>query len=292
MAPPEIPGAEHRYAEIGGERLSVHYAEAGDGPPLVMLHGWPQHFWCWRRVVPLLTDRFRVICPDLRGFGWSDAPGSGYEPDTFASDAVALLDALGIERACLMGHDWGGFSGFLACMRHPDRIERFVALNTPVPWPELSPKLALHIWRTWYAVLMASPLIAPLLLEQRPDLVAEFMRGDHEPMSRSDALVFSERLARPEQVQATQALYRAYLRTLVSGPLSGPYDDLRLTTPTLLLFGAEDRAIPPLVTRARRGMATDLRVELVEGCGHFIQEERAELVAERAAEHFAVRSAV
>jgi pimeloyl-ACP methyl ester carboxylesterase len=289
MHPPEIPGASHRYVDVGSERIRLHYAEAGEGPPLLMLHGWPQHFWSWRRVVPLLADRFRMICPDLRGFGWSAAPGHGYDPDTFAADAVALLDELGIERAFLMGHDWGGFSGFLACMRHPRRFERLVSLNAPVPWPALSPKLALHAWRTWYAVLMATPLIGPFLLEQRPELVADFMRGDNEPMSRSDALVFSERLARPEQVHATQALYRRYLRTLVSAPLSGPYDGLRLTTPALLLFGADDNALPPLVTRARDGMADDLRVELVEGCGHFIQEERAELVAERAAEHFAVR---
>ena len=285
--PPEIPGAEHRYAKIGPERLRVHYAQAGEGPPLVMLHGWPQHFWTWRRVAPLLADRFRVICPDLRGFGWSEAPGSGYDPGTFAADTVGLLDELGIERAFLMGHDWGGFSGFLTCMRSPERIERLVALNTPVPWPELSPKLALQAWRTWYAVLVAAPLIGPRLLERRPDVVADFLRGDGEPMSKADARVFSEPLSRPEQAHATQSLYRGYLRTLVTAPLNGPYDDERLTTPTLLLFGAGDRAITPLLTRAREGMADDLHVELVEGCGHFIQEELPELVAKRAAEHFA-----
>jgi len=291
--PPDIPGAVHRWVEIGPEPVRLHVAEAGDGPPVLMLHGWPQHFWCWRRVVPLLTGRYRLICPDLRGFGWSEAPGHGYDPETFAGDAVRLLDELGIERAFLVGHDWGGLSGFVACMRQPERFERFVALNTPVPWPELSPRLALEAWRTWYAWLMASPLLGPELLKRRPDLIAGSLRGDHDPMSKSDARVFADRLSLPEQARATQALYRSYLGSLVGEPLSRPYDELRLITPTLLLFGRDDRALTPLVTRARAGKADDLRVELVDDCGHFIQEELPELVAERAAEHFsgAVRQA-
>ena len=75
-----------------------------------------------------------MLCPDLRGFGFSDAPGQGYDPETFAADAAALLDALEIERTFLVGHDWGGYTGFLLCFEQPQRIEAFVALNTPVPW--------------------------------------------------------------------------------------------------------------------------------------------------------------
>jgi pimeloyl-ACP methyl ester carboxylesterase len=81
-APPEIEGAEHRHVQIetaDAGRLRVHLAEAGSGPTLLLLHGWPQHFWCWRRVVPQLAGDFRLVCPDLRGFGWTDAPGRGYD---------------------------------------------------------------------------------------------------------------------------------------------------------------------------------------------------------------------
>ena len=100
-SPPDIPGVANRYVEIetaDAGRLRVHCAEAGSGEPVLMLHGWPQHFWSWRHVVPRLADRHRLICPDLRGFGWTDAPGRGYDSETFASDAVALLDALGLDR--------------------------------------------------------------------------------------------------------------------------------------------------------------------------------------------------
>src|SRR5215213_8511844 len=108
--PPPMKGATHNYADANGVR--IHYAEAGDGPPLLLLHGWPQHHYMWRRVIEELRSNFRVIAPDLRGFGWSEAPGEGYDGDTFARDQIALLDALGIEKASFIGHDWGGWTTF------------------------------------------------------------------------------------------------------------------------------------------------------------------------------------
>src|ERR1700742_610415 len=106
----------------------------GEGDPLLLLHGWPQHFWCWRLVAPQLAQHYRVICPDLRGFGWSDTPRHGHHPETYASDAIALLDTLGIDRAWLLGHDWGAFSALLLALRHPERVRAVVALNTVLPW--------------------------------------------------------------------------------------------------------------------------------------------------------------
>lgn len=89
---PEVPGVEHRFVEAG--RLRVHIVEAGSGPPLLLLHGWPQHRYAWRKLIPLLAGSRRLICPDLRGFGWTDAPASGYWTAGLAADAAALLDAL------------------------------------------------------------------------------------------------------------------------------------------------------------------------------------------------------
>ena len=166
-APPDIPGAEHRFAEIDtadAGRLRVHYAEAGDGPPLLLLHGWPQHFWCWRRVVPELAGDFRLICPDLRGFGWTDAPGRGYDNETFAADAVALLDALGLDRVGVIGHDWGGFTSLLLALQHPERVNALVAVSTPIPWLKSSPRLAASMWRTWYAWALVTAAIARRML--------------------------------------------------------------------------------------------------------------------------------
>jgi len=288
--PPDIPGAELRFAEIetaDAGRLRVHYAEAGSGPPLLLLHGWPQHFWCWRRVVPRLAPHFRLICPDLRGFGWSDAPGRGYDNETFAADAVALLDALGLERAGLVGHDWGGFTGFLIALHHPRRVERLLALCTPVPWLRPSPRLAAATWRTWYAWLLAG--LGREAVVRRPGLVRLMLRygAPDEAIDEREAEVYAERLREPARAEATQLLYRSYVSYALAMGARRRYEGLRLTMPSRLLIAGDDQAVPELLARGFEPYAEDMTLEVVEGCGHFMPEERPELVARRALELFA-----
>ncbi|HYJ20397.1 MAG TPA: alpha/beta fold hydrolase, partial [Solirubrobacterales bacterium] len=112
---PPVDGVSHRTVRARG--LDFHVAEAGSGDDVVLcLHGWPQHWYEWRHLMPALADRHRVLALDLRGFGWSEAPPKGYEKENLASDVLAVLDQLGIERVKLVGHDWGGWVGFLLCL--------------------------------------------------------------------------------------------------------------------------------------------------------------------------------
>lgn len=287
-APPDLPGAEHRFAEIDtldSGRLRVHYAEAGEGPPLLLLHGWPQHFWCWRRVVPLLADDFRLICPDLRGFGWTDAPGLGYDNETFAADAVALLDALGLERVGVVGHDWGGFTGFLIALHHPRRVSRLLALSTPIPWLRPSLGLAAATWRTWYAWLLA--VIGREAVARRPGLVRLMLRHGtpDDAIDERAAEVYAAPLREPARARATQLLYRSYVRSALAMSTGGPYEELRLTLPTRLLLGRDDQAIPDVLVRGFEPHADDMTVELVDA-GHFLPEERPDLVTRHARELF------
>src|SRR4051794_34939093 len=99
--------------------MRMHVAEAGDGPPLLMLHGWPQNWWCYRLLIADLARRFRVLVPDLRGLGWSEAPAAGYEKATLAADILELLDSEQIEQVDMVGHDWGGFVAFLLALEEP-----------------------------------------------------------------------------------------------------------------------------------------------------------------------------
>ena len=108
---PDVPGVRHAHHDLP-TGVRVHVAEAGpaDGPPVLCLHGWPQHWLIWRGVIGELQDSHRLICPDLRGHGWSGWPQDGdFRKARLADDALALLDALGIERADVIGHDWGGW---------------------------------------------------------------------------------------------------------------------------------------------------------------------------------------
>ena len=150
---PHVTGVEHEFVNAGG--LRTHVATAGHGPPVVLLHGWPQHWYEWRDVIPLLAPHARVICPDLRGFGWTDVPERGYEKDQLKRDVLALLDALGLERVTFAGHDWGGYVGFMLALDHPDRIESFLALNVLPPWPPESARTRLDAWRFLYIPVLA-----------------------------------------------------------------------------------------------------------------------------------------
>ena len=136
---PVLDGVGHHFLDVRGARL--HVADTGgSGPPVLLVHGWPQHWWSWRAVMPLLAADFRVMALDLRGFGWSEATPRGYRKEELADDVVGVLDALEIDRVNLVGHDWGGVVGFLVCLNHTARVERFVPMNTGHVWPTLSIK--------------------------------------------------------------------------------------------------------------------------------------------------------
>src|SRR5436190_14277529 len=102
---PKVDGVAHLFLSVRGTIL--HVAEAGTGPPLVLLHGWPQHWWSWRALIPSLAASNRVLCPDMRGLGWSEGHEGSYRWGDLAADLFAVLDALGCDRVRLVGHDWG-----------------------------------------------------------------------------------------------------------------------------------------------------------------------------------------
>jgi pimeloyl-ACP methyl ester carboxylesterase len=268
---PSVVGVEHRFVEAGG--LRVHVAEAGAGEPLLLLHGWPQHWYQWRGVIQRLADTRRLIVPDLRGFGWTDAPPGPVEPDVFARDVIALLDALKIERTDLVGHDWGGFTSLLLAARHSERFRKVVALSTPHPWFKITPRLALEIWRAWYAVPLAAGL-----MERTPRPVEWFIGREGVPAE--DVAVYVERLRDPARASATTRLYRAYLRTLLDAARK-PAEEPRTPVPVLLMIGDKDIPVTPRLAEGLHRGGDDLRFELVAGAGHYLCDTHAHVVADR-----------
>ena len=280
-----VAGVTHRYVNVG--RLRVHVAEAGEGEPVVLLHGWPQHWYVWRHVIPRLAPHFRLICPDMRGFGWTDAPRAGYEKEQLASDLLGLLDALGLDQVRLVGHDWGGFTAFLVALRAPRRVRQLIVLNMIHPWPKQVPTL-LNSYRFLYQFVMASGLGA-LILRFRPELFSTAIRQalyDRTAMTDEEINAFTDRLTEPARANATVQLYRTFLLHEAAGLATGRYDAERLGVPTLLLFGVHDLVLRPEMLAGYEEHADDMRVELVPDAGHLVVDERPELVSERVLEFF------
>ena len=280
---PSVPGVTHRQVDVDG--LSVHVAEAGAGEPLVLLHGWPQHWYCWRRVVPLLADRYRLVMPDLRGHGWTDAPDGGYAKEQLATDLLGLLDALDLPRVGLIGHDWGAWSGFLACLRAPERFRAFLALGIVHPFQRPTLGKALQSWRITYQVPLSTPLLTELALRRAPRLVeTAVLAGSsrRDAFSAQDLRSYSEVLQDPRRARATVQLYRTFLLHESPQVGSGRYRDARLVVPTRMVNGSGDLIANPALLSGWEECADDMQAEVVEGCGHFVPEEVPELVADRA----------
>ena len=138
---PQLPGVSHAFITLS-TGLRMHIAEAGqpDAPTVLLLHGFPQHWWEWRKVISPLAERYRVLAPDLRGAGWTDAPAHGYTVEEVLADVLALLDQLGLRRVGLVAHDFSAAVGFRLCFDHPERVAAFLCLG-PHPYLRFKPHM-------------------------------------------------------------------------------------------------------------------------------------------------------
>jgi pimeloyl-ACP methyl ester carboxylesterase len=273
---PHVDGVRHRYVAARGVRF--HVAEAGEpgNPPVVLLHGWPQHWYEWRdAIAPLAEAGMHVIVPDLRGFGWSERTRRGYRKDELAADVLAVLDEMGVDRFRLAGHDWGGFVAFLLGLHHPDRVQRLLLINTGHGFAKRDLKTLRAQAGFWYMPLIGTPGIGPALV--RNGIVRKLVGrvtvkdGSWTP---EEADVFLDRT----DPRVTQQVYGTFVYRELLPALRRPYDHLRLKPPTLFLHGDADPAIRPDMIRGLEDHADDYRLELLPGLGHFCIEQAPDVV--------------
>lgn len=256
-APPQLDGVSHRDVRANG--LRFHVAEAGAGPPMVLLHGWPQHWWMWREVVPSLAQRHRLIMPDLRGLGWSDSPEGGpWDKETLADDVLAILDALELDRVRLVGHDWGAWVSLLLSLRTGDRFERILALSVPPPWDtSRDPR---RLAASSYMPVIASGGFGA-------EKVARAVLGPAGPGLDADAMeIYMERIRRPEGRRASVGYYRTMLMREMPALMRGRYRGRPPQAPVRVVGGTRD----PVCRYSNK-------LEKIPG-GHFLPEERPEAV--------------
>jgi pimeloyl-ACP methyl ester carboxylesterase len=276
-----VPGVAHRDVQVRDVRL--HVAEAGAGPPLIMLHGWPQHWWSWRHLIPAFAQSYRVLVPDLRGFGWSDAPSGDYAKSSPAADVLALLDAEGISTVRIIGHDWGGYLALLLALGHPSRVERLVALDIAPPWPGRPRPLHLALPLVGaYQALLATPRLGAWSLTSNGQFVRSIIRAASGPGANwtDDELdIYADVPREPARARASSACYRTFLTHELPRSVARGDRSSELRVPSLLAMGAAS----PLGRVLDPQPGPMLRVEIIPGAGHFLPEEAPQAVTELAA---------
>ena len=158
---------DHRTAAVNG--INIHYVTQGTGEPVIMLHGWPEFWYGWRRQIPVLAESYQVIVPDLRGFGYSDKPLTGYDTRTSASDIYELMRALGHEQTLMVAHDIGARVAFRFALDHEDAVKKLALLDSTPPTELLGPQNPAVIRERWH-----------VYFHQQFDLPEKLLEGKEE----------------------------------------------------------------------------------------------------------------
>ncbi|MBW3622041.1 MAG: alpha/beta fold hydrolase [Armatimonadetes bacterium] len=271
----------HREAVVNGVRL--HYVEEGEGPTVVLLHGFPEFWYAWRHQIPALANAgFRVIAPDLRGYNLSEKPKGVrcYRHEALADDIAALIRHVGGGAAAVAGHDWGGFIAWYVPMRHPDLVNRLIVLNAPHPgvWFRDLPKPR-QLLRSWYQFFFQLPWLPEATIRARDfALLRATLRHDPanpDAFSEEDVERYVEAMAQPGALTAAIHYYRAAMRR-------NPFQILReirtIEVPALLIWGERDRYLGPWFTRGVERWVPNLRVECLPEASHWVMADEPERV--------------
>ena len=268
---------------VNGVRL--HCVLEGKGPLVLLLHGFPESAHAWRKQIPALADRFRVVAPDLRGYAESERPPhvSDYRMPVLVADIVGLIEALGEERAHIVGHDWGGAIAWAAAQTRPAIVDRLVVLNCPHPLPlqRALRSLSRQILRSWYVLFFQLPeLPESILLRDGAAILERSLRGGAirpDTFSEDDILEYRRALSIPGAATAALNYYRAAFRDALTGRTLDPSRIIQ--APTLLIWAEDDFALGRELTDDMEGLfAREFRIEYVRNTSHWVMEERPEVV--------------
>jgi pimeloyl-ACP methyl ester carboxylesterase len=277
---PEAPGFDHLVVETPG--LRTHVAVIGKGEPVVLLHGFPEHWWQWQAIAPVIAAAgYRVVCPDLRGAGWTVADDPRIERETRLRDLLALLDALQIERAHLVSHDMGAITAMQLTYDHPERVRTAVQFSVPPGFMKFSPKLLPGFEHL------------PVLIWHRPgaSLRGTFSeRYAARPMSEATVEAHLAPMRRPDIDGAVRPLCRGMILPEVVRIMRGAYRRRRLAVPTLVVFGRRDRPWTEEnmghVCRDPERYADRVEFAYVDDAAHFITDDAPAAVADLSLDWF------
>jgi pimeloyl-ACP methyl ester carboxylesterase len=261
-----------RYIDTGG--LRQHVVTGGDGPPLLLVHGWPQTWYAWRLVMPALARDFQVIVPDQRGTGLSGQPKDGYDTGTLAGDLGALMDALGHERFAVAGHDTGMWIGYALAADHPGRVARLAVAETPLPGVSPSPPLFTNAHLNnalWHFTFNRLAAVNDQLVTGREEVYFGWQFATKTARPLPDYAVrhyIGTLAASPDALHASFAIYRALDVTIAQNQQRTTQP---LTIPVLGIGGAH--SLGDQVAATMKLAATDVQTLVIPGCAHHPAEE-------------------
>jgi pimeloyl-ACP methyl ester carboxylesterase len=282
---------EHRFADLDGCRL--HYVTAGEGEPILFLHGFPQFWFLWRHQLTDLGRDHRVIAPDMRGYNLSDKPEDpeAYRMRHLLGDLKGLIEELCTGPTTRVGHDWGGIVSWAFSLKHPDLLQRLVIIDAPPPftWNRDLRESPRQREAVNYMIELSAPSPKPeeMLAANDFSMIDEIMGrigGAGAKLSEDEWAAYHEAWSQPGALRGGLNYYRAarmgeqvaaggvpeeYMRKIVSQTVE---------VPTLVIWGEDDRALLPTLTRGLNEWVPRLRLEIVKGAGHWVPYERPDEV--------------
>jgi epoxide hydrolase 4 len=273
------------YAEVGEVRL--HYVEAGEGPLIVLLHGFPEFWYGWRlQIPPLAAAGFRVVAPDTRGYNLSSKPSgaAAYSADKLADDIHGLIRERGAESALVVGHDWGGTIAWTLALNHPEVVDRLAILDAAHP-RKLNEGLRSprQLRRSWYFFFFQPPGLPERRVRAKNwRFLQQFLRDARPAYTPEEMDRYVEAWSQPGAATAMINYYRSAVRhkpKQAAGPISAP---------TLVIWGQRDRYLGPTLAEPHRDDVPNLdRVERLPNASHWVHHDDAERVTQLLIDFFA-----
>lgn len=269
---------QHRDIITNGIRM--HYVTQGEGPLVVLLHGFPEFWYSWRYQIPFLAGHgYSVVAPDLRGYNDTDKPRTGYDVPTLLRDIEGLIKVLERESAIIVGHDWGGALAWSFAMAYPQMTERLIVMNAPHPQAFFRELRTLkQLRKSWYMFLFQIPwLPEALLLRNHANDVGRMLRGSavqKAAFPREVTAKYQEAMSKPGAMTAALNYYRSLFRhqPRLVGQIS------QISAPTLLIWGEQDIALGIELIMGLEQWVDNIQVKRIPDSGHWVQQEKPEEV--------------
>ncbi len=276
------------HSDVSVNGIKLHCVSQGEGPLVLLLHGFPEFWYSWRYQIPFLASRFKVVAPDMRGYDLSDKPQgvSEYRLDKLCGDVQGLIEAFGEKKAHVVGHDWGGAVAWAFAMAYPDSVDRLVVMNAPHP-----AAFAMNIMtnprqmaRSWYMFFFQVPVVPEMLLKAFGSFMLKRSftdwAVDKEAFTPEDLDRLAEAANRPGALTGGMNYYRAMVRNF-SGLRALRGSVPRIKSPTLLIWAEDDRALGKELTYGLDPyFENGLTVRYIPDCSHWVQQEQPLLVNE------------